>query len=172
MEYIPESAVQETRVGAPLWNNFLPEREPYWSLAAQEAGAGYKGGRHLSLRRYVPLGAVVGGCVGVAHRFRVGRSGRVIVDRFLCPPHSSGGDETDGGDTDDGYLRVDAKPFHPSPAVSTLCELGGEEKAWEGVREIGQSWEDEEEEDLVLLGEWVGEDLEVWGKERGVFGPI
>ena len=77
----------------------------------------------------------------VAHRFRVGRSGRVVVDRFLCPPRGTGDDDADQREC----LWVDAKPFHPGPKVRQLCDLIGEEKAWEGVREIGQSWEDEEE---------------------------
>ncbi|GMH96293.1 hypothetical protein TrST_g8473 [Triparma strigata] len=154
--------IEETRQPVPLFTEYLPSRRPYVSFPSSSPP-----GKWFNVTSYVNPSSLKS-LITFKHRGRIGRGGRVLIDRIIVP------NVTPSIESD---VRIVIKPEGGGRGgEGYLNELGG--KGWknnmvkENVREIGNAWEDEEEEEIVGCKEWEGEDLEYWGRERFAWGPI
>ncbi|GMH60448.1 hypothetical protein TL16_g03053, partial [Triparma laevis f. inornata] len=151
--------IEETRQPVPLFTEYLPSRRPF----NEEESAG----KWFEVESYVDPKSLKN-MFTFKHRGRIGRGGRVLIDRVVVPNVTPNKDED---------IRVVAKPKtmggKSDVYLTNLIEEGWKNNmVRENVREIGNAWEDEEEEEFVGVKEWEGEDLEYWGKERMAWGPI
>jgi enhancer of polycomb-like protein len=162
----------ETKEEVPLFNEFLPSREKVF-LTSLDDGLHSSGG-----------GLVVGGCYVSSyiddprsitesdrflfkHRGRIGRGGRILIDRVNVGSnhvddiiHVKKHTATSAQQSYQGGLLDFSIPSYNNPMVR------------ENVNEIAQAWSDDEEEVLVDEEEWLEDGGMKWGKERFVFGPI
>ncbi len=158
----------ETRVPVPLFTDFLPTRERY-VVTPDGVDGGIAGAVSTYVSNYVdPRHIGDDSRWTYKHRGRIGRGGRVCVDRIVV---HAGSAKVEGGERivhakrggqdsvtlgSSGLLDLVGTPFN-NPMIR------------ESIREIAATYSDSEDEDCVDEDEWMSGES---GGVRFVFGPI
>lgn len=174
---------------APLYVNPLDSRESYvteWNnVTGVPAITSYVDSHPVPTFRF-------------RHRPRVGRGGRIVIDRHPCPPHPEAqpvnvftvgeglgkcGDKVEPAQR---LLQLLPKPLDQrkvSKRIELICaeameedeELGQEKGAVTNAAPSGSSQNDAENDGelvLVPLEDWLETPEQLWGEERFAIGPI
>jgi len=103
------------------------------------------------------------------HRGRIGRGGRLCIDRLPCV-RSKEAAPTQVYYTGDGPVHAATNP------ARTLLELVtpplDKTKMRTKIEEICATWSDDDEEELVKTADWLETDEQLWGTERLAVGPL
>jgi len=172
--------VEESRQPVPLFTDFMPTRERV-VVTPNDCGNPVDSDPHGEVPTVVssyitnyidPSDMTDESRFLFKHRGRIGRGGRICIDRVRMYAGVEGGEQVRnqsviharrgnlGGGMRTGALMDFVATGFNNPMVR------------ENINEIAAAWSDDEEEVVVNESDWIGEDREKWGKERFVVGPF